>query len=756
MKAEAGYLKFFNYSILLIVCLLTTINFSKGANTIGKAKVIDCWHYSETFGEIRNFRVILPPAYSESDTKRFPVIYYYHGWSQRYFGSTRRSEYPDEDSLNISNIISFVENHDVIVIRPDGYDRSTNQVYELRPYNIGSSNTTHRQFPVYFPELVEHIDKNFRTIPDREHRAISGLSMGGFMTWWISGKYPDMVCAAGNFCGSPEFVNGPVDFPVEYRHIDMFGNYAGVNLRLHYGDQDFIRYYHQDVNRVWVNGMDNYEYKIYQGVHLSLGLHDMFDFIMNTFESPLDKPAIWNHIDVYPNFNIWGYEVISDRITEGFTVLEHVSIGGFKCSIREFLPDGSLMPYVKVTVLTPPIYEKNQSYLITDFELSGQSMNHKTLRSDQDGRLKIEIDGGLHEIGINSPKEKHPNMRVASFEIESNGKASSGQKTRLSVSLLNKGLATATGIKAYIKNSKSDVVQMFDQEVQFGDIEENQISDGLSKFSFMIIPDSIELVKLSLVISDSKSNTWFESILVPVTNNSSLNNDFVVADGKEVLIFEHADDTTTVFVGRGNGDGVVNPGEHIVVLFKDGRAFRRAELSTIDKFVNPFGINIRKSDNWGSFDHVGASAKYSIPVISSNTPENHEIEFHYKLQLPKERPEHYFNYGKLKVIVKGKDNTPPQMSWFKISGDNTVHSRLLDGSEITKVIARFTSVRYPGNDFEILLTDDGKNGDRVDNDLVFSKKVDTGKFNLYSVEIEAVDIYGNKQIQACEGVFQLH
>ena len=454
MKAASSYLKVFHYSILLILCLLTAIEISSAENPITNVKVIDCWHYSEIFGEVRNFRVILPSTYSENSTKRYPVIYYYHGWSQRYFGSTRRSEYPDEDSLNMSNIISFVENHEVIVIRPDGYDRRAHEVYELRPYNIGSSKTTHRQFPVYFPELVDHIDKNFRTIPDREHRAISGLSMGGFMTWWIAGKYPDMVCAAGNFCGSPEFMNGPVDFPVEYRHVDMFNNYDGVNVRLHYGDQDFIRFYHQDVNRVWEHVLDNYEYKIYQGVHLSLGLHDMFEFIMNTFKNPPKKPTIWNHIDVYPKFNIWGYEVISDRNTPGFTVLENVNKKGFKCSIREFLPDGSLMTFVKLSVLTPPIYERNQQYVVTHFQLDRQRVLQKSLWSDHEGRLKIEIDGGLHEIGINSPKEKHPNISVASFEIESNGKASVGQKTRLSISLLNKGASYRHRGKSIYKKLK--------------------------------------------------------------------------------------------------------------------------------------------------------------------------------------------------------------------------------------------------------------------------------------------------------------
>src|SRR5690606_40347994 len=67
--------------------------------------------------------------------------------------------------------------------------------------------------------------------------------------------------AAGNFCGSPEFVVGPRDFPVEYRHLDMYNNYGGVNVRLHYGDKDFIRDYHRDMNAVWTQVIDNYSYK---------------------------------------------------------------------------------------------------------------------------------------------------------------------------------------------------------------------------------------------------------------------------------------------------------------------------------------------------------------------------------------------------------------------------------------------------------------------------------------------------------------
>ena len=246
-------------------------------------------------------------------------------------------------SNNGDNIASFVATHDVIVVKPDGYNRKPQEEYYLRPYNI-SPVETYRQYPLYFPELVKYIDSNFRTIADRDHRAISGLSMGGFMTFWISGKYPYLVCAAGNFCGSAEFKIGPGDFPVEYRHIDMAKNYAGLNVRLNYGNKDFIRCYHRDMNRVWPQLMDNYEYKIYEAEHTTCGLGEMFEFIMDTFKDPPAKPEKWNHIDVYPDFSVWDYDISSDRDVPGFTVLENVDKGGFRCTVREHLPDGEVMP----------------------------------------------------------------------------------------------------------------------------------------------------------------------------------------------------------------------------------------------------------------------------------------------------------------------------------------------------------------------------------------------------------------------------
>ena len=64
------------------------------------------------------------------------------------------------------------------------------------------------QMKDYFLELVEHIDHTYRTLADRTKRGTFGFSMGGFMSFFLAGKYPHLIGAAVNMVGSPEFQVG--------------------------------------------------------------------------------------------------------------------------------------------------------------------------------------------------------------------------------------------------------------------------------------------------------------------------------------------------------------------------------------------------------------------------------------------------------------------------------------------------------------------------------------------------------------------
>jgi poly(3-hydroxybutyrate) depolymerase len=718
----------------------------------GNAIIIDSKHYSNVFGEIRNFRIFLPPGYYDNPEKRYPVIYFHHGWSQRYFGSINATGYDEGESNNGDNIANFVATHDVIVVKPDGYNRKPQEEYYLRPYNI-SPVETYRQFPLYFPELVKYIDANYKTIPDRNHRAIAGLSMGGFMTFWISGKYPHLVSAAGNFCGSTEFVVGPENSPVEYRHIDMAKNYAGVNVRLNYGNKDFIRCYHRDMNRVWQQVMDNYEYKIYDAEHTTCGLIEMFEFIMNTFNNPPAVPKKWDHIDVYPEFGVWDYLVSSDRDISGFTVLENVDKRGFRCSVMEFLPDGELMPFIKLSVTTAPVYEKNQEYIINDIDKRNWKATRKTVKSDSSGRLKIELNGSVHEIGINKSDDS-PLLCISSVQITDASWAVTNKKVAVNISLLNKGMSNAENVKAILIPAR-DNTKVLGKESDFGTVEMNSIRNCSIPFRFLVSLDSIEIVKFKLVIHDGKNHEWTDFFEIPIRKELPLFKNVEIADGRTFTVPAAGVDSVSIFLGTGNGDGIANPGESIVLLVKDQGRYWRTELYTSDKFVNKNGINARYSDNWGNYDHVGGSAKYSVPLLSSDCPQNHNIEFFAGYWLP-DYPDHIIKQGKINIIVTGEDHTPPVIRWANVSGDNTVQVKAYDGSKIKQVIVRLKDKDDPQRTIEAVLNDDGKDGDRTEADGLFTKKIPEQKFGLFRMEIEVKDSFGNNKFEICNGLFVFH
>lgn len=723
-----------------------------------QATILDRSHYSNVFGEIRNYRIFLPPSYTENQEQRFPVIYYYHGWSQRYFGSISTFQADEGNSNDGDNIANFVANNEVIVVKPDGYNRQPDEDYYLRPYNIGPVETF-RQFPLYFPEFAEHIDRNYRTIASREHRAISGLSMGGFMAFWIGGKYPHLVSAAGNFCGSTEFVVGPKSFPVEYRHQEMYKNYGGMNVRLNFGNEDFIRSYHRDMNKIWTQVLDNYEYKVYDAGHSTAGLGEMFGFFMKTFENPPEKPSKWDHIDIYPAFSVWDYEVETDRNVPGFTILENVDEWGFRSSVRSFLPDGELMPFVNLSVTTSPIYEKNRLYQVYELNpLSGQSVV-RLLKSDTEGRLKIELNGGLFEIGINK-KEDMPNIAVASVEIVNREWATHHEANNLSVKLLNKGSVTAGGVMARLEATRKSAV-VLKPESAFGDLAAGGIKGSSDIFTF-VVNDDVEIERFRLIIRDENGNKWTYAVDIPMRTDTPEIADFIIADGIEVEVAAAGDLTESVFLGKGNGDGIANPGESIVILVKDGKKLYRTFLHTSDSYVNPGGIHLRESDYWGSYDHVGASAKYSVPLLASDCPQGHQIKFFAEYWLP-DYPDHIIKRGVVNIRVEGTDQTPPILIWVKVYSDNTIHTKLHDGGKITSVKAKFSLSDFtpgradnPVQFFEVDLYDNGRKGDRAESDYVFGGKIEELGFGLYSVVIEAEDVYGNKMTKKWPEVIRIH
>jgi hypothetical protein len=280
-------------------------------------------------------------------------------------------------------------------------------------------------------------------------------------------------------------------------------------------------------------------------------------------------------------------------------------------------------------------------------------------------------------------------------------------------------------------------------EAGFGSINVNETIRSKSEFIIRIVSDTTVIERFLLTITDRNNNTWDEYFELPVFSKDLAElKDFQIADGRKVIVAARGIGADTLVLGTGNGDGVANPGESIVIMAKDGDNFRRTELLVSDKQLNVGGENKRSSDYWGTYDHVGASAKYSVPVISSSCPQNHIIDAVVEYWMP-DYPNHIIKQGRVKIKVSGKDVTPPSVEWIKVSGDNKVMVKVTDGSEVKKVIVRFTHQSDPLSSFEAELNNDGMHGDISQDDKVFSFIIPVRGFGFYSAEVSATDSFGN-------------
>lgn len=701
--------------------------------------IVDSMHFSDVFGEYRHYRIFLPSEYYERPNN-YPVVYFYHGWSQRYFGSLIRDENNTKNPSEEELISEVVDRYQLIVVKPDGYNADPEDPYYLRPYNVGPVET-HRQFALYFPELVGFVDKNYRTKPERKYRGITGYSMGGFMSFWLAGKYPHLVSAAGSFCGSPEFVIGPKNFPVEYYHGDVHQNYKGVRLRLNYGIEDFIRAYHRDLNEIFENRLEYYEVSDYPGGHALSGFDDMFDFFNRSFESPLPLVRSWNHIDVYPHFEVWDYRVTSDRNIPGFTILENVCHNGFRSSIRPFLPNGKPMERFMVRVGTSPRYERNTDYVVAIYDLKDLNYKELTIKSDDDGRLEINLNGSLNEVAIFHPDSARALPIIHSVERKLNSQLEE-RRERFFVKILNKGTED-------FKDAKMEIFS-FRDKVKLGEVSVSKLRGGkLVEIEVEIqrleTNHTLEVEKYIAVFSNEKGKRWEDTFELRIPERKTLEKNYIIADGGEYTYLSRGSDTITAVLGTGNGDGVLNPGESFAILVEDNGLHRLTQIKSNSEFLNLESKYSRKSDNWVPFDHVGGSFKYTIPTVSSNILDGEFIDLAIEYWMP-DYPDHFIKKSRIRVPVEGEDFTAPVVNDITLNGDNVLQISISDGASIEVAKLLVKGEEDTGSITEYELNDDGVGDDIVPNDGVITQKISVPYFGEYNLSLYIEDELGNSGV----------
>lgn len=143
-------------------------------------------YYSKSLKRLRRLRVYTPPGYEQDNTRRYPVLYLFHGtgdteatWTE--FGRAH---------LILDNLIAEGKAVPMVLVMPDGHA------------DLQEEEGDHKANFIKFEadllgSVLPLVDSCYRTQPGPQARAINGLSMGGMQSLEIGINHPDLFAYIG-------------------------------------------------------------------------------------------------------------------------------------------------------------------------------------------------------------------------------------------------------------------------------------------------------------------------------------------------------------------------------------------------------------------------------------------------------------------------------------------------------------------------------------------------------------------------------
>ncbi|MDE5567244.1 MAG: esterase [Muribaculaceae bacterium] len=230
-------------------------------NDIPHGTVSKIWYNSPTLGMDRRLTVYTPAGY-ENSGKRYPVLYLLHGMG----GDENAWTELGRASQILDNLIAQGKAEPMIVVMPNG-----NAALQAAPGesslgfvapSMQLPKTMEGSFETHFPEVVNFIDKNYRTIKSKKGRAIAGLSMGGFHSLHISKEYPDMFDYVGLFSAAilpGKDVKSPIYDNIEGKIKTQFQKKPALYW-IAIGDKDFLYQANKDYRKLLDDNGYKYSY----------------------------------------------------------------------------------------------------------------------------------------------------------------------------------------------------------------------------------------------------------------------------------------------------------------------------------------------------------------------------------------------------------------------------------------------------------------------------------------------------------------
>ena len=250
-------------------------------NEVPHGNLSKVWYDSPTLKMQRRMTIYTPAGYEKGG--KYPVLYLLHGSG----GDENAWSELGRAAQILDNLIATGKAKPMIVVMPNGNPNGQAAPGEwsfgmytpgFRDGGTGPTQPAVATIPASFMDIVNYVDKNYRTIKSRAGRAVCGLSMGGGHTFGISLTYPTTfdyygLFSAGLHLGKDFNMNQP--FAEQIKADPNFAKQSatlfGSKPKLYWiamGKTDFLYQSCVDLRAYWDTKNYPYEYLETDGGHI--------------------------------------------------------------------------------------------------------------------------------------------------------------------------------------------------------------------------------------------------------------------------------------------------------------------------------------------------------------------------------------------------------------------------------------------------------------------------------------------------------
>ena len=241
-------------------------------NKVAHGTVSKVWYESPTAGLTRRLTVYTPAGY-ETSGKEYPVLYLLHGIG----GDENAWIELGRATQILDNLIAQGKAEPMLVVMTNGNisqeacPGETSEGFKVPTMMLPK--TMEGSFETAFPDVVKFVEKSYRVKKDKAHRAIAGLSMGGFHSLFISINNPDLFGYVGLFSAAVDRQqSGQGGFPNIYadrnQKIDQLFSKNPKLFWIGIGKTDFLMKNNNDLRAYLDSKKHKYTYLETEGGHI--------------------------------------------------------------------------------------------------------------------------------------------------------------------------------------------------------------------------------------------------------------------------------------------------------------------------------------------------------------------------------------------------------------------------------------------------------------------------------------------------------